>query len=619
MISGYANTVLYVDLTEKKIEKKPLDKDLVMRFVGGRGFGAKLLYDLNKPGIDPFSPENHIIVATGPFTGVYVPKSTKYAFITKSPLTGAYLDTFSGGHFGPELKFAGYDIIIIKGASDKPVYLWINDDEVKLLDASHLWGKPVKEVDEIIKKDHFDRNIKVAAIGPAGENLVRFACITNDLFRQAARGGAGAVLGSKKLKAIAVRGSKDIKIHDPKKFLELADEAFKKTMQSPARNKLLENTTLLQTLDSNEWGVLPTRNYQTTYFEHAHVFSGKYLNEKGIKLKNRACFGCPIACSGVNVVKSEKYGTIIIEGPEYESATLLGSNCGVSDFDAVAKANELCDFLGIDAISAGNVIAFAMELYERGIITKEDTDGIELTFGNGEALVEMIKKIAYREGFGDILAEGTKRAAQKIGKGAERYAVNVKGMELPAYDPRSTPGMALAYVTNDIGGAHNRAWTMYVEIFNPDYERYSIKKKPQLVIDSQRSRTLPDIMGYCRFILLSYDEYAALYTALTGIEVTGDDLVEVTDRVYTLTRLFNTREGFTRDDDSLPPRMYDPIQTGPQKGVALKPEDIEKMKDEYYKLRGWDRDGIPLRETLEKLKLSEYIGDLEKLRKKVKK
>ena len=617
MIPGYGNKILYVNLSEKKVKKEPLDEDLVKRFLGGRGFGAKLLYDLNKPGVDPFSPENHLIVATGPFTGVFVPKSNKYAFISKSPLTGIYGDSFAGGHFGPEIKFAGYDAIVITGASKDPVYLWINDDEVKILDAAHLWGRPVNEVEATIKKDHSDRNIRVASIGPAGERLVRFAGITNDLYRQAARAGLGAVLGSKKLKAIAVRGSKDIPSADPKKFFELGEAAMKKTAESRGTKRLYQETTLLQVSDSNSWGVLPTKNYQTTYFEYADKVNSDYILENGIKLKNRACFLCPIACSGLNVVKTEKYGTVVLEGPEYEVLTLVGPDTYTSDFGAIMKANELCDFLGLDGISAGNTVGFAMELYERGILTKEDTDGIDLTWGNPDALIELIKKIAYREGIGDILAEGVRRAAQKIGKGAERYAVHVKGLELPAYDPRSTPGMALAYITNDMGAAHNRAWTMYTEIFNKDYERYSIKGKPQLVIDSQRQRTLPDIMGFCRFVLLSYDEYAALYNALTGFNVDAKYLVDVTDRVYTLTRLFNNREGITRKDDQLPPRMYDPIQTGPQKGVKLNPEDVEKMLSEYYKLRGWDEQGVPLKETLEKYQLTEYINDLKAIKKKL--
>jgi len=619
MIPGYANTILYVNLTDKKIKKVPLDRSVMELYIGGRGIGAKLLYDLTKdtPRFDPLSPVNPLIVATGPFTGVFVPKGNKYAYITKSPLTGAYLDTFSGGHFGPELKYAGYDVIVITGASEKPVYLYINDDEVKILDASHLWGKPVNEVDEILKKDHNDDLLKVAAIGPAGENLVRFACITNDLYRQAARGGAGAVWGSKKLKAIAVRGSKEIKIHDPEEFYKLAKEAFDKTLASKATESLYKHTTLLQTKDSNEWGVLPTKNYQTAYFDDDYELNSIFMNEHGIKFKNRACFACPIACSGVNVIKSGPFAGIVVEGPEYESATLLGSNCGVKKFDYVMKANELCDFYGMDTISTGGTIAFAMELYERGIITKEDTDGIDLRFGNGEALIEMIKKIAYREGFGNILAEGSRLAAQKIGHGAERYAVHVKGMELPAYDPRGAIGMGLAYAINDVGGGHGRAWAMYDEIFNPKYDRYGTEGKAELYIDSQRKRNGADILGFCRFVLLGYDVYAKLLNALTGFNHTKESLYEVTDRVYTLTRLFNLREGLSRKDDTLPPRITeDSVQSGPTKGQRIPLEKLNKMIDEYYELRGWDKkEGIPLPETLKKFRMDEYLDELEKLRK----
>ena len=611
MMYGYAGYVLKVDLTKGKVIKEELKRELIQKFLGGRGFGAKTLFDELAPGVDPLSPQNIIIFAVGPFTGTLVPKGCKYSVISKSPMTNCYGDSEGGGFFGPELKYAGFDMIVIYGASEKPVYLWINDGRAEIRDASNLWGKSTFETTELIQEELGDKSIKVACIGPAGENLVRYACICNDLYRQAGRTGMGAVMGSKKLKAVAVRGTGEIKIAKPDEFLELAKEALKKTLEMPATKMLREQGTLLQIMASNEWGVLPTRNFQDGVFELAERLSAQYAIEH-LFVKARACFGCPVACGHVRYVKSGKYKGALNEGPEYELTAMLGSNCGIGSLECVTKAAQLCDELGLDGISTGNVIGFAMECYERGILTDKDTGGLKLNFGNEEALLEVIRKIASREGIGDLLAEGVKRAAEKLGKGAEDIAVHVKGLELPAYDARGSMGTALGFAIADIGGSHCRSWTMGPEISKGI--RFEVAGKAEMVRDSIRARTLPDILGFCRFCLLDFDTYAKLLTAITGIEYKASDLIEVTDRVYTLTRAFNVREGITRQQDTLPKRVLtEPLKQGPTKGVYVKREDLDKMISEFYKLYGWDENGIPREETLRKLGLEDVLESLRNI------
>lgn len=606
LICGYAGRILYVDLSKKKISKGKLDLGFVRRFLGGRGFGAKILYEKVPPEVDPFAPQNVIIFATGPFTGTLAPQGCKYSVITKGPATGGYCDAEGGGHFGPEIKFAGYDIIVVWGKSEEPVYLWIDNGDAVLRDAKELWGKGTYETDKLIKEEIGDMSIKIATIGPAGENLVRFSCITNDLYRQAARGGVGAVMGSKKLKAIAVRGCKNIEVADYETFTKLAWEGIEKTVWKP----LTDYGTLFGLSIYNEWGVLPTRNYQTTYFEKYENLAASYV-KKRLYLKSRACFGCPIACGHLRLTKNEPYANRIVEGPEYETTVMLGPVCGIDNIEAITYANLLCDDLGMDVISAGNVIGFAMECYERGIITRKDTEGLELTFGNYEAQIELLRKIAKREGIGGILADGVMKAAKKI-KGAEKYAIHVKGLELPAYDPRKAIGQGLAFAVADIGGSHCRAWTIGLEI--EKMKPQSPEGKAELVKKSTQERTLADILGYCRFVFLGYKYYAKLLSALTGWKISGDYLIEVVDRVYTLTRAFNAREGFRRKDDYLPKRMLDePIPSGPAKGCVVKSDHLKRMIDEYYRLWGWNqKTGIPKRETLLRYGLKDVADDLEK-------
>ncbi|MEM2896143.1 MAG: aldehyde ferredoxin oxidoreductase family protein [Candidatus Bathyarchaeia archaeon] len=605
MIFGYAGKIAHIELTSSKILIEDLDQAFARKFVGGRGFAAKLLYDNLKPGIDPLSPENVLIFTVGPFTGTLIPKGSRYSISAKSPLTGGYMDSEGGGHIGPAMKFAGFDALVIKGKSPSPKYIFLSDGKIELRDASHIWNKPIDETEEIIREEVGDHEVKIAAIGPAGERLVRFACITNDLHRHAGRCGGGAVMGSKNIKAIAAIGSRSFPIANLDGFKKVVDEMLESTIGNPAFKSLREFGTWGGIGDYNNWGVHPTRNYRTTYFESWEKLFGKNFKPR-IFLSDRACFACPIACGKHIKVKEGAFKGTMVEGPEYETITMLGSNCGIDSIEAIARANQLCDSLGLDTISTGNAIGFAMELYERGILTSEDTEGMELTFGNSDAMVKLVEMIAYRRGIGDILAEGVKRASERIGKNSQKYAVHVKGLEMPAYDARGAIGQGLAFAVADLGGTHDRAWTIGEEVSNPNLDRFSPEGKAELVIKSQRMRTLPDILGYCRFILLDFSKYAEALAMLTGWDVSAEELIQSTDRIFTLTRMFNLREGFTREDDDLPQREKEPIESGPMAGRYIKDEDLQKMINDYYRLRGWDEKGVPKKETLKQLGLEDF-------------
>ena len=603
MIPGYGGKILRVDLTKGQIKKESLDKDFARKFLGGRGFGAKVLFNELERGIDPLSPKNKLIFAVGPFTGLTL-KGCRYSVVTKSPLTLTYMDSEAGGFFGPELKFTGHDLVIIEGRCESPTYLFIEDDIAELRDASSVWGKGVSETEKIIRNEVGDRSVRVAAIGPAGENLVRFASITSDS-RQAARGGVGAVMGSKRLKAIAVKGTKGIEVADPENVMKLTEEHVKKTMDNPVAKNLRDKGTLVYMPIYNDWGVVPTRNFRSGYFEFHRNLTAEIAWDK-IWSKNRACFMCPIACAKIGSV-----GEYIVDGPDYETACLLGSNCGLDDLKTIALANSLCDDLGLDTISTGNVIAFVMECYERGILSKEKV-GLELGFGKGEAVVELIKRIVLREGVGNILAEGVKRAAEMLGANASDFAVHVKGLELPGYEPRSSPAMGLAYAVADIGGSHDRSWPIGEEVSSQKFERFGVEGKAEMVRKSTFLRTLPDILGFCRFVVLDFADYAKILSAITGWEISAEELRGVVERVNTLTRAFNAREGFTRKDDILPAKMFSQaVESGPTKGKVFRKEDLDSMLDEYYELWGWDKNGVPKEETLRRLGLEEVIESLK--------
>jgi len=603
MLGGYVGNILRVNLTKRKTSVEKLDEEVARNFIGGKGLGAKILYDSVKPRIDPLRPENLLIFASGPLTATLAPTSGRWAVVTKSPLTNIFLDSQVGGYFGAVMKLAGFDCVIVEGKADIPVYLWVHDESAEIRDAEDLWGKGCFETEKTIKK-RLGENVRVASIGPAGENLVRYACITVDMYRQAGRGGAGAVMGSKKLKAVALQSAgRRIEYADPKGFREAARRALKVIEENsfiPLRRKY---GTPIWVAPVNEFAILPTRNFRTGVFEHADAISGETMRSK-IVVKDGTCYNCSIRCWKYTQVKSEKYRVNELAGPEYETIVLMGSNCGVNSLEAIAHANLLCDDLGLDTISTGNAVAFAMECFEKGLLNEKATDGLKLRFGDADAEIEMIRRIAYRKGLGNTLAEGVKGASQKIGGGSENFAMHTKGMEIPGYDPRGAFGMALAYATSDRGACHQRAWTVRAEIEGKLTPRYSTEGRARFVKETQDERAMCFSLVLCDFAPLDVSCFVELLNKATGFNFTVEEYLKTGERIWNLTRLFNVREGLTRKDDDLPARfMEEPLPDGVAKGQVITEKMLREMLDEYYTLRGWNRNGIPTKEKLKELGL----------------
>lgn len=607
MRNGYAGSLLYIDLTRDKILKETLEEHMMKAFIGGKGFVAKLLHELLQPNLNPFSSENLLIFAAGPLNGTIPPYGNKNIVAAKSPLTGLYMDSYFSGGFGAELKFAGYDALIIKGKATKPVCIFIDDSEVKILDASHIWGKTTYETYNIVKKDIGDASVKVACIGPAGENLINFACIDADVHRQAGRCGGGAVMGSKNLKAIAIRGSGEIEVANIEKLINLAREFSEILKKTPDTNSYSTFGTAVAVPFANIEALWPCRNWQDQiYDEAADEYSGERQKEK-VWVKSRSGYGCTMLCEKVAIITSGPYVGKIVHGSEYETVAMLGANCGYSDLNALLQANLLCDLLGLDTISTGAVASFAMECYEKGLLTSEDLGGLELTFGNFSALHKLIEMIAYRRGIGNILAEGVKKAAQKIGKGAERYAIEIKGLETPAWGVRGAPAMALQYVTVDRGGCHQRGWPILYEVAGKDPEgrkidRLSIEGKAVCCKWEQDYTSALGVLVQCDLTRYGIDPryfYEALSFA-TGYEIDFNIFMKVGERIWNLIRLINLREGLTREsEEQLPIRFHEePVSSGPAKGHRMNINELKKMLTEYYNLRGWDEKGKPTKEKL---------------------
>ncbi|MDH4208947.1 MAG: aldehyde ferredoxin oxidoreductase family protein [Anaerolineae bacterium] len=603
MLNGYGGQVLRVNLTRGTVDTSELDPNLARDYLGGRGFAAKILYSELEKGIDPLGEANKVIAAAGPLSGLLIPGAGKTTFAAKSPATGGYGDSNMGGLFSAEMKYAGYDLIIVEGVSAKPVYLFIEDDIVELRDAGQYWGQGAITAETALKRD-LGEDFQIALIGPGGENLVKFACICHDFGRQAGRTGVGAVMGSKKLKAIAVRGTQSIPVANVGEFRRVGREMLEYCKKSDAWDVWVRLGTAGVNVPSNEWGSFPTHNFQTGHFDNMEKMTGEYMRER-IVVTDKACFGCPCACGKYSYTKK---WDVHVEGPEYETAAFLGADVGLSDIEDVAYANYLCDELGIDTISAGNVIAFATECFEKGIIGPRETGGLELGFGDPEAVFELIQKIAKREGIGDTLAEGARYAAEAFGGDSQRYAMHIKGLEISGYESRDAPAMMLAYMTADVGAHHNRAWAITYDI---EVGRDSITEdKAAKVIDLQHIRPLMDCLGTCRLqwveLGLPLDYYVPAMKSITGLDRSWQDLTHVAERVWNLTRSFWVREidGFGREWDYPPPRWYlDPVPTGPSRGKVVTKENVEKLLDMYYQQRGWDSNGIPSREKLDELEL----------------
>jgi aldehyde:ferredoxin oxidoreductase len=614
MADGYTGKVLRVDLTSEKIATEPLNREWAKRFIGGKGLGARYLFEELKPGVDPLSPDNVLMIWTGPLVGTMVPLTSRYAVVTKSPQTGTFLDSYAGGYFGPELKYSGFDGVIIKGKANKPVYLWINDGKAEMRDAKNLWGKDNFKTEELIRKETGQKSARVASTGPAGEKLSLIAGVTSDLTRNAGRGGGGAVFGSKNLKAVACRGTIGVEVPNIDELMKMSKEMLlKDVVENPDHaGSITDGTPIIVDMSQNA-AILPTRDWSSGEFEGSAGINSDALKTR-VLVRRKACMGCGIACGSWSKVSKGAFKGASTEGPEYETIGLSGSNCGIKNIETIVKFAEECDKLGLDTMSAGSVTAFAMDLYERKMLTKKDTGGLDLKFGNEEAFVKMPAMIAKREHIGDALADGSKRAAKKIGKGAEKLVIESKGCEYPAYDPRGSIGMALAYATSDRGADHNRAWPVAQDAYGSG-DPWNPDGKAAICVEDNTRTSVKWSFIFCDFYAVNFANMAKYYTAVTGVPADEAYLRSIGKRVWNLTRAFNAREGFTKKDDNLPERMEkEPLKSGKTKGKVVPRADFEKMLAEYYKLWGWDDQGRPTRKSLEAAGLADITKKLDYLK-----
>lgn len=617
MAYGYTGRVLNVDLTQRRIWEEPLNMDWARKFIGGKGLGARYLWDRVKPGADPLGPDNVFMIWTGPLAGTFAPSSPKYCVVTKGPQTGLYLDSHAGGIFGVELKFAGYDGVIVYGKAAEPVYLYIEDGKAEIRDAKYLWGKNAHETEDALHAE-LGEAPAVMAIGQAGENLVKYACISASYYRQHGRGGCGAVMGSKNLKAVVARGTGSVKVAYPKEFKDACWEAMiKDTLENPEAQFGIKWGSPSLMWYTNATGTFPAYNFADGVFAGADKIDANVILK--MATKRHACYSCPVGCGNYVEVTVGPYAGTKVEGPEYETIFSLGSNCGVDDINAIVHANYLCDAYGLDTISAGDCIAWAIELYEKGILTPEETDGLALTFGNGDAMVKMVEKIAKREGLGDLLAEGVKRAAAKLGRGSERYAVHFKGMEPPAYEPKGSWSMALSYVTSDRGGCHLRSWPIGPEVLGAFWlgaepiplERWSTVNKAKVNAEQQHQYAAKFSMEICDFDCWNNQRLTNMLWTGTGFEEYRDvkEFEKAGERITNLTWLFNIREGMTFDDLKLPLRFsLDPNRTGPSAGKVLSEADYYTMLADYCRIRGWDEQAVPTKAKLQELGLDDLVA-----------
>ena len=619
---GYTGKVLRVDLTTRSATVEALEADVAQDFIGGAGFGIKYLYDEVAPGTDALGPDNKLIFASGPFTGTTVPCASRMSVTAKSPLTGAVGMSLTGGFFPAELRFAGYDALIIEGKAEQPTYLYIKDGDVQFRDATGLWGTQTADCQVMIKDHLRDQAVRIACIGPAGENLSKMACIINER-RAAGRRGLGAVMGSKNLKAIAVRGTSAVAVADEEKF-KVARAGMRQQMKDspvlyPSFAKI--GTPMVVEVTA-AMGILAAKNWSATG-EFAPVETLGVEAQQRQNVGRNPCFECPVACSQLKLAGPGPYVGVMAEGPEFESFYSLGTATGVGSMDAVIAADRLCDELGLDSMSAGVAIGFAMELAEKGLLTEAQTGGRPLAFGDDAAMMELLHQMAHRQGLGALLADGVKVAAEKIGGAAGDYAMHVKGLELPAYDVRGAKAHGLNYATSYTGADHNRGYA-FQEIFGipvpREYDRLSYEGKGELCKWNQDIRTATcDCPTMCAFLLdtampaTAAENTAALMEAVTGMVYTAQEVVDVGERVINLAKAFNVREGFTRADDTLPKRlMEEPLKAGASKGEVIAKADLDLMLNEYYTARGWDTaTGVPTRGKLEALRLGYVADDLQ--------
>jgi aldehyde:ferredoxin oxidoreductase len=630
---GWAGKILRVDLSNHKVKKESFSEYLRFNYLGGRGVNSRILYEEVKPGINPLGMENRLIFGVSPLTGTGLVNSGRCHVTAKSPLTGILGDSNSGGHFGPELKWAGYDHIVFEGRAERPVYLWVDDENVELRDAHHLWGKIIPETYQMIWKELGDPRIRIAAIGPAGENLVRFACIINDYGNAFGKTGMGAVMGSKNLKAIAVRGTRGVSVAYPERFRTLAYDLMKRIQQGfyyPVFSKY--GTVTYLSFYDRIGRSLAKNGQQVGGIDYIQRYTAEKMNR--YFSKNMSCFGCPVHCKHQFEVKKGQFSGLKGHGVEFCIMSSHGPSCGQSDPEVVFKLNQICNEYGVCGDTSGITVAAAFEWYQRGLIGKEDTDGIALEWGNAEAQIQMLYKIIRREGLGDILADGSVIAAKKIGKGAEKFNSHVKGADLDQVDIRTLKGCALSDVVSSRGADPQRGWSSHEvvnkpllpekakEMFGTDkgLDPNSYEEKGEAVSFYSSICTMSDTLGICKFntkwtgSAIGLKEMADLVFAATSLQIDEQGLFRAAARINNVERVYLVKEGITRRDDTIHGRMMDePVPSGPFKGERLDKDKFSRMLDEYYEVVGWDRKtGIPTRATLDSLGLKDVADDLEK-------
>ena len=630
---GWMGQMLRVDLSTGSIRAEKLSEDLARDYIGGNGFAARILWDELEEGLDPFDPRNQVIFASGPLTGTIWPTTGRLKVASKSPMSNGWGEGNSGGYFAPEMKYAGYDAVIFSGRSERPVYLYLHDGEGELLDASPLWGKTTSQADEAMRREH-GGDIHTALIGQAGENLVRFASIMIDRHHAVARSGLGAVMGSKNLKGIVAYGTRDVSLHNREEFFELATGAIDRLLTHQFSQSLIDYGTPMLVSIMSEIGRFPSKNCQSGSFPWHEDISGETLKEK-YHVRDQSCFACPFACKKYHVVEKGKWKVDGGLGLEYESIHALGSLVWNRDLESIIYANLLCNLYGMDTDDAGGVMAHAMELWEKGIIDGEDTGGLDMVWGDPDLVVELVEKIALREGFGDVLAEGTHRVAERFGPEAKKYEMTVKGVDIPAQDGRAQKSMGLSHVTSNRGADHltsaeflsevgfpdailerfeHRAQAIYGRSIMPEgADRLSPTFKPLMVYDCEHLAAVADSLVVCKFTthwppVLYFQDVAEALTHATGFKYTEDDIRLAGERIFMLERCFNLREGFSSKDDRLPERFTkEPAPAGGARGQVV---ELDEMLEEYYKLRDLDERGYPSYERMKKLGLEDVAREL---------
>jgi len=599
-MNGWTGTILRINLTKGTVTREATNMELAHAYIGARGLGARIISDEVDPAVDALGPANKLVFAPGPLSGTFAPSAGRFNVVTKSPLNGSIAASNSGGEFGAEVKYAGYDALIIEGKAQHPVYVWINDDQVEIRDATHLWGMTVSDVTDALRASTAV-DAKIACIGPAGENLSLISAVMNEMGRAAGRTGVGAVMGSKKLKGIAIVGTGSVNVADPDAFKAAVMDARAKIKANPVGGEGLKafGTDVLVNI-LNEVGALPTRNYQDGYFPTADKVGGESLTEN-VLVRPKGCFACFISCGRATKVTNPDFAGVG-EGPEYESAWGFGPDAGIDNLDAVTKANYLCNEYGLDTIGMGGTVACAMELFELGLLTLKDTDGLDLSWGNAHAMVEAVRKTGVGEGFGKRLAEGSYRLAESVGR--PELSMTTRKQEMPAYDPRGVQAIGLNYATSNRGGCHVRGYTIAWEVLGQGdpTDQHAVDGKAGLTVTFQDLTAALDATGSCLFATfgIGAPELVAMLSALTGVDYSVDEFMKIGDRIWNLERLWNLKVGLA--EDTLPPRLLtEPLKSGASKGEVSR---LPEMLPEYYKLRGWDASGVPTPDKLAELSLA---------------